>query len=143
MKENVANHFYYKSDILYRFLKEYQFNSNRTDLIKQYHYITNTFPVDSLINNIVDHHQNAQINRRDNYIEISMNGHFISLHIFEKHIKFRCEVLHEAEVLLFPILRLFHPYLFIISNDLEDYGWISPVKNEREQKLEQVLYSCL
>jgi hypothetical protein len=143
IRKEFAYRYYYKSGILYRFLKEYQHNLNSTELKDQYNFITNTFPAASLITHIkntLQHRLNLTIN--DKHLEI-FNDHAqaISLHIHEKHINFRCEMLHDAENMLFPTLRSFHPFLFIVGNDLDNYGWISPVSKERVCTDGQVLYS--
>lgn len=114
----------------------------REDLTKQYHYITNEFPKASLISYVTQQQSsNTNLSRKDNQIEISRNMQYISLHIHQKHLNFRSEILHDAEELLFPALRLFQPSLFIAGNNVDDYGWISPVIRKEKDKSEQVLYS--
>ncbi|WP_158701740.1 sporulation inhibitor of replication protein SirA [Lentibacillus sp. Marseille-P4043] len=143
IKEEFAYRYFHKSGILYRFLKEYQTNTERTDLKNQFNYITKSFPAASLLTHIKNHLQtrkNIMVNGK--YIEMFTNdSHYITLHIQEKQINFRCEMLHDAEKLLFPALRSFHPCLFIVGNDLDNYGWISLVSMERAYLHGQVLYS--
>lgn len=143
IREEFAYRYYYKSGILYRFLKEYQQNLDRTEFKEQYNFITNTFPAASLITHIKNNQQNGlNLTINDKHLEIfSDQAHYISLHIHEKHINFRCEMLHDAENMLFSTLRSFHPFLFIVGNDLDNYGWISPVSKERVCTDGQVLYS--
>ncbi|QGS68695.1 sporulation inhibitor of replication protein SirA [Oceanobacillus sp. 143] len=43
IREEIANHYYHKSDILYRFLKEYESNKELLYLHGQFLYITNKF----------------------------------------------------------------------------------------------------
>ncbi|WP_188455615.1 sporulation inhibitor of replication protein SirA [Virgibacillus oceani] len=144
IKEEFAYRYFHKRDILYRFMKEYRLNSDRADLAKQYHFITNTFPQAALITHIKDYHQSSvTTNLQGNFLELFNDKHYISLHIHKKHLNFRCEMLHDAEKLLFPALRSFHPFLFIMGNDMEDYGWISPVTKERVHINQEVLYSYL
>ncbi|GGB31050.1 hypothetical protein GCM10011409_05520 [Lentibacillus populi] len=143
VKEEFAYRYFHKSGILYRFLKEYQNNPERTDLKNQFKFITNTFSTSALITHI----KNNEKNRRNvtidgNYLEMrNEDTQAISLHIHEKQINFRCEMLHDAEMLLFPALRSFQPFLFIMRNDVDNYGWISPVSKERAYLHGQVLYS--
>lgn len=144
IKEEFAYHYFHKSDILYRFIRDYQQDKNRNDLAMQYYYITNSFSKSSLISHIKRYRQHrTNIETVGDQLKIHKNMQAMSLHIHEKHLKFRCETLHDAEDLLFPALRLFHPFLFIIENNLENYGWISPITMNREYKKEQVLYSYL
>ncbi|GGA62282.1 sporulation inhibitor of replication protein SirA [Ornithinibacillus halotolerans] len=140
IKEEFARHYYYKSDILYRFIKEYDQKQFRTDLVTQFHFITKGFPKDSIIYQLTKQ-PNITIKKNNGHIEIENNYNFISLLIDEKQIKFRCETLQDAESLLFPTLRKFHPYLFITGNSYENFGWISPVKTNVGYNSEQVLYS--
>lgn len=142
MKEEVACHYFHKSEILYRFLRDYQLNSAGENLAMQYRYITDYITVPQLIDHLkkqTKHH----ISKKENQLQIGGIAQSVSLHIDEKHLKFRCETLHDAEALLFPLLRTFHPYLFIIEDNLANYGWITPITMNREYKKEQVLYSYL
>lgn len=142
IKDEVAYQYFHKSGILYRLFQEYQTCSKDTDLQKQYNFITNAFPVASFtthLKNQLDGRYN--LTARGNQIEIFDEPFHITLHIYEKQINFRCETLHDAEALLFPALRAFHPFLFIIRNDCQNYGWITPVLNESAHLHGQVLYS--
>ena len=144
IKEEFAYHYFYKSDILFRFLNLYQENKSRLDLSTQYQYITNDFPEDALISHLrkfYPHKISIQIER--NEIIIYNNDQSIKLHIHKKHLEFYCETLYDAEDLLFPILRIFHPLLFIMSTNNIDYGWISPIMNRNEFKNRPKLYSYL
>lgn len=139
IKEEFAYHYFYKSDILYRFIKSYQNNKSRQDLSSQYNYITNVFPKNTLVSHL---HQDKQIQiaMKDYQLKIYNKERHIYLQIEEKYLTFYCHSLHDAEELLFPSLRLFHPLLFVVGTYVEDYGWItSIVKNN--YKLRQVLYS--
>lgn len=142
VKEEFAIHYYYKSDILYRFLNEYHLNHSRNDLVLQFNFITESFPKASLISQLIRQPRNtlSAKNSRE-FLEIGNKYDFIALHIAEKHIKFRCETLEDAEALLFPTLRRIHPYLFIVENDGENYGWISPVRTSYTYNNGEVLYS--
>ncbi|WP_339215153.1 sporulation inhibitor of replication protein SirA [Ornithinibacillus sp. FSL M8-0202] len=142
IKEEFAKHYYYKSDILYRFIKEYHLNQFRNDLHMQFHYITENFPKDALTSQLWRQPKNTlgKINSCE-MLELGNKREFITLQIEEKHIKFRCETLQDAEALLFPTLRRFHPYLFIINSEYENYGWISPAKTITAYNNDQVLYS--
>ncbi|SES77710.1 Protein of unknown function [Oceanobacillus limi] len=142
IKEEFASHYFYKSDILYRFINSYLVNKNRKDLLLQFDYITNNFPNTSIISHVKQHlPSNSTCQIEGNQIIIKRDAQVITLHLYEKHIKFRCESLQDAERLLFPMLRLFYPFLFIVDNYYENYGWISPVTTSFEHRDHQVLYS--
>ncbi|WP_156289145.1 sporulation inhibitor of replication protein SirA [Oceanobacillus salinisoli] len=143
IKEEISNHYFHKSDILYRFFKEYQNNQNNVDLRNQYLYITNDFDKEIIISHIKNYlkdHVRLHINKA--YLEIYNNKQYISLHIGKKQLKFRSGSLQDAEDLLFPMLRIFQPFLFVVGNTHQNYGWISPMKIPRGEQRTQVLYSC-
>jgi hypothetical protein len=142
IKEEFAKHYYYKSDILYRFLQEYHLQKQRNDLRMQFNFVTESFPKDPLISQLIRQPRNTY--RKDyngESLSIGNKQELITLHIEEKHIKFRCETLQDAESLLFPTLRRFHPFLFIVDDNSDNYGWISPAKLTTAYNNEQVLYS--
>ncbi|MEN2766351.1 sporulation inhibitor of replication protein SirA [Ornithinibacillus xuwenensis] len=142
IKNEFAEHYYYKSDILYRFLREFHAKYNRNDLVTQFNFITESFPKEQLSSQLTRLQQNTFRNQaKRNPIELGNTINYITLHINEKHLKFRCETLEDAEALLFPILRRFHPYLFIMDEENENYGWISPVRTSIAYNNEEVLYS--
>lgn len=143
IKEEFAFHFFYKNDILYRFLVLYQNNKDREDLLMQYNYITNNLPKHTIISHLKRFHPNRLDNQSDsNQLEIySETGH-LTLYIYKKHLKILCKTIHEAEELLFPTLRLFQPFLFVMEKKKhKNYGWISPVTKKRKYNNGQVLYS--
>ncbi|WP_085992112.1 sporulation inhibitor of replication protein SirA [Oceanobacillus senegalensis] len=143
IREEIANHYFHKSDILYRFFKEYENTPRRSDLKNQYNFITHFFHIDSLMTHIKNHlKKHMKVHTNGTYMEIYSGKQYISLHISEKQIKFRCESLQDAEELLFPILRLYQPYMFVVGDSYRNFGWISPVKMPRDEQKNQVLYSC-
>ncbi|MFD1850288.1 sporulation inhibitor of replication protein SirA [Oceanobacillus bengalensis] len=142
IREEIASHYFHKSDILYRFFGEYQDNSNRIDLRKQYLYITNRFSKNTMISHISMHlKDNVNFHMKGSSMEIYTDRQYISLHISEKQLKFRSGSLQDAEEILFPVLRIFQPFLFVIGNTDEKYGWITPVKLPKAERENRVLYS--
>lgn len=143
IKQEIASHYFHKSDILYRFFDEYYHNKNRLDLRTQFLYITNNVDKDNILS-ILKYNvkEDVQLKHNDSIIEIYKNGHFISLHIGKKQLNFRCRSLQDAEVILFPLLRLIHPLFFVVGHRDQNYGWISPIKFPRNIDRNQVLYSC-
>jgi len=146
LKEEVARNYFHKSELLFRFFKEYENNQHRSYLKKQYHYITSEFPKEKIhfyVRKQFGMKSNLTKEREDSRIDIFANNKFISLHIGEKRLKFHSESLQDAEEILFPLLRQMHPYLFVVGNTYENYGWISPMKNiSYPSKSKEVLYSC-
>ncbi|WP_161493861.1 sporulation inhibitor of replication protein SirA [Virgibacillus necropolis] len=144
IKSEFAERYYYRSDILYRFFKQYHENSKNKVIEDQFKEITSFFSTKELNTKIKTLYNNkAIVKDGNNSIEIEQDKYYISLHISEKQIEFRCDMLQDAEMLLFPILQLFHPSLFVLDNNLNNYGWISPVIKLKDHLNEQVLYSTL
>ncbi|WP_157724864.1 sporulation inhibitor of replication protein SirA [Virgibacillus phasianinus] len=144
IKIEFARRYYYRSDILYRFLKQYHENNKNQLINDQFNEITCVFSTKELNTKIKSlYNKNAMVKDGNNSIEIVQDKHYISLHISEKQINFRCNMLQDAEMLLFPILQLFHPSLFVLDNKLNNYGWISPVTKLKDHLNEQILYSTL
>jgi hypothetical protein len=141
IKEEIANHYFHKSDILYRFIISYQCNKARNDLHMQFNYITRFFSYEKLISHMKKHYfnTNTRLHINGSHITICKNGSCISLLIKEKHIEFRCDALQDAEELLFPMLRKFQRLLFITGKN--DFGWISPVLYTNKEEVNFLLYS--
>ncbi|GGJ84839.1 hypothetical protein GCM10007063_04210 [Lentibacillus kapialis] len=145
IKEEFARFFYYRSDILCRFIKSYHRLQNREDLKRQFQYITIDMPEDALISHILNNQpSNARIENNEQFLVIEKGTCNISLHIEQKRIKFLGDIIHDAEGLLFPALRTYQPYFFVVGQAEYDFGWISPVLQLKgNDKAGQVLYSYL
>ncbi|SFA75680.1 Protein of unknown function [Lentibacillus halodurans] len=145
IKEEFAHFFYYRSDVLYRFIKSYDSHQNREDLSMQFKYITMDIPENLLISHIMKYHPSHVTTELEaNSLKIYEDMRYISLHIEEKRINFRGDIIHDAEDLLFPALRSFQPYFFVVGDHRYDFGWISPVSlGKNKDETGQVLYSYL
>jgi hypothetical protein len=142
--DEIAEHYFHKSHLLFLFYRDFQSEPGREDLKTQKEYITKRFPKEILISHIKNNYQNqAKLNIKKSTIEIYKGNQYIALHINEKHLKFRCKTLQDAEELLFPALRQFQLNLFIIGENTSNYGWISPLLTTSKYQDEQVLYSYL
>src|SRR5699024_12790760 len=101
-RSEFAQHYLYKSDILYRIIKEYENNLNRDDLKKQYEYVTNDFSKSSIIRCIRQFIKNkGSITVNGNHLFLMDSHTSIDLHVFDKQIYLKCENLIDAEELLF------------------------------------------
>ncbi|HLR63059.1 MAG TPA: sporulation inhibitor of replication protein SirA [Lentibacillus sp.] len=145
IKEEFARFFYYRSDILCRFIKSYHRQQNREDLEKQFQYITMDMPANLLISHILKNQSsNVRIENKEEFLVIDEGTRNISLHIEQKRINFRGDIIHDAESLLFPALRSYQPYFFVVGELEFDFGWVSPVLQLKgTDKARQVLYSYL
>ncbi|GAA0417717.1 MAG: sporulation inhibitor of replication protein SirA [Bacillota bacterium] len=144
IKEEVANHYFHKSGVLYRFLKDYQMNSDRKDLAMQFNYITYPFSYSEIINHLTNYrHLRILEQNEEKGLKIYSRDAFISLHINENQLKFRCKSLQDAEELLFPVLRQMQRLLFVIGDNIQNFGWLAPILTHSKNQEEQVLYSFL
>src|SRR5690554_3821185 len=107
IKEAFANHYFHKSDLLYRFIRSYQRHRTRRDLYLQFNYITHYFLYEKLISHMKNYYLETNIGLHidGSLITIFQKESCISLLIDEKHLEFRCDTLQVAEELLFPMLR--------------------------------------
>lgn len=145
IQKEFALHFYQKSEILYRFIQSYQRQRQNKELEKQFHYITLDVSKQQFMKHLQESiRKNVKITVNNEQIELSEKGLFITLELEKKAIKIYCQSLSEAESLLFPLLRTFHPYVFVIGNEFNYYkhfGWISPITKTKLHKNDQILYS--
>ncbi|GEN30518.1 hypothetical protein HNQ35_001149 [Cerasibacillus quisquiliarum] len=142
IKETFTKHFFYKSDIVYRFIKTYH-ATKRDDLVKQFHYITHSFSQTKVHSQLNKHlSNNYQIQYEGNSIMISSSDKTITLYIFEKYIVLYCQSLADAETILFPIFRLLDFNFFILSHTHHHFGWMSSLMDKKDKiSRNEVLYS--
>ncbi len=108
IREEFAHFFYYRSEILCRFIKSYEQNQGREDLVSQFQYITHDFPQTSLIAHIIGSlPSRTNMKQEDGLLKVYEGERYISLHMERKRINFRSDIIHDAEELLFPALRSF------------------------------------
>ncbi|WP_010530716.1 sporulation inhibitor of replication protein SirA [Lentibacillus jeotgali] len=145
IKEEFARFFYFRSDILCRFIKSYHHQQNREDLEKQFQYITMDLPENLLLSHILENQSShVMVENNEGSLAIREGTRNISLHIEQKRINFRGDIINDAEDLLFPALRLYQPYFFVVGEAENDFGWVSPVLQLKgNDKAGQVLYSYL
>ncbi|MFC3038841.1 sporulation inhibitor of replication protein SirA [Virgibacillus xinjiangensis] len=146
IKEEIANNYFHKSDLLYRFIYAYQRNHRRPDLRNQFNYITNSFSVNDLVTYLetcrdFGFSRSEKIVINGDMVEFYLEDKYISLHIKEKQLQFVCKTLQDAEDLLFPLLRRFDNKLFVVGNNHLKFGWISPIQQLNVSLSGHVLYS--
>jgi len=147
IKDEFADHYYFKCDLLFRFIQAYHEEKDRPDLASQFNYITNKFPED-LIQAIKSKLKRTSSyfvdNESPNCLKIQSGNRQLILFIYKEEMIMQCDSLHDAEVILFPSLRGVYPCLFIIGPLVNEYGWISPEINKFPSlEKEEVLYSYL
>ena len=143
IEEEVAKNYFHKSDILLRFLKEYESDPNRNDLKSQYKYIARKIQYREIISHLNQHkQQNITIYTVGQTIYIRRKDQSIRLEVENGLLNFQCNHLQEAVLLLFPMLQDIHPFLFVKGRNVSNYGWISPIIQQKSiDRVRQVLYS--
>ncbi|HLR15915.1 MAG TPA: sporulation inhibitor of replication protein SirA [Bacillota bacterium] len=132
MKTKAAHHFYYKSDLLYHFLKNYNEQREEKELTNQFSYVTTRLETGKVMELLKKISSNVQINEiQANYFQITNGMKSVYLHVLETHLKLKCPSIYDAEQLLFKPLRLYPTHLFVAHAKKQVYGWISTLKNEQ------------
>lgn len=127
IKDEYAHHYFYKIDLLNQFIKTVEADKQDDLLASQWKEVTHCFDADVFRHHIYSQlHCDCHLQVKGDQIVIYSKKHFITLHIEKNQIKFLCQTLTEAETLLFPLLRSFHPFLFVSGCNLNQYGWLSP-----------------
>ncbi|HLS35667.1 MAG TPA: sporulation inhibitor of replication protein SirA [Bacillota bacterium] len=142
IQKEVANYFYHKGDILYRFLLEY-LQSKSYHTIIQYDYITKEMPHSDLIMYIKEKCKlhNIEVIQKEQTIQLQQKETIINVMINDTNIEIFSRTIHCAEKVIFPILRTFEPSLFIVGEAKNEYGWIAPFRHEERFKTNEKLYS--
>jgi hypothetical protein len=143
IEEEVAKNYFHKSDILLRFLKEYEAEPDRNDLKSQYTYIARDVQYHEIISHLNNRTQkNITIYTVGQTIYIRRKDQSIRLQVDNGLLNFQCHHLQEAVLLLFPMLQDIYPFLFVKGRNVSNYGWISPfIQQKNIDKVRQVLYS--
>ncbi|KGX87566.1 sporulation inhibitor of replication protein SirA [Pontibacillus litoralis] len=133
IKDEYSVHYFYKTNILFQFLKEWRDDKHHSIYHKQFYEITNALPIDTLIQSITRKlRQPVELCFDENEASflIHHNGKVVQLtQKDDREIRLYAENLLQAEEMLFHALRTFHPAFFIIDTTYSHYGWIAPIKN--------------
>lgn len=140
MKKQVARHYYYKSDLLFRFLATCEWRIEQEDIMKQFMYVTHTIQARRIIQFIQNMSHTVTMNRIGEHDFIFSNGvQTVRLSMHDMYIQLTCPSIYDAEQLVFQPLRSFPNDLFVVHSEKHVYGWISIVKSERSTKSRQAL----
>ncbi|WP_179107163.1 sporulation inhibitor of replication protein SirA [Sediminibacillus massiliensis] len=142
IKEEVSLQYFYRSDILYRFLSECNMYPDKTDMMKQFEYITHPIPAKQLVGHIIKCQAKGVESVTDGR-RLKLAGKEQSLELFTagRFLHGNCGTMDEAETLVFQPLRLFDRNFFVIENETGKFGWISPVTKRNHTLNPQLLYS--
>lgn len=137
VKPEIASHYFYKSSIIYRFLREFKKNPNYNYLQLQYKYATS--PLDIATIAAYMRPLDVEIEKRELVMKLYWDDKSITIHEDDRHLEITCESIADIEEFFFPVLRNSPLHYFVISNQMNDYGWLA-VKNNRLMN-NQLLYS--
>ncbi|MBM7572124.1 sporulation inhibitor of replication protein SirA [Aquibacillus albus] len=131
IEEEFCFHYFYKSEILYRFLNEYLSNASRSDLLAQFKFVTKNIPYHPLMTDIRKYHKNKiKIIKNGKDIILLLDNHPLEIQCYDRYMTVSCSSVEIADNVLFQALKAFHPSFFIIENGTTNSGWITPVKKE-------------
>lgn len=130
IKQDIAQHYYYKVELMKRFFLEFVRNSRSVTYIKQFSYISELFPFKEWIEDriIIKQASRKSISfsfpffDNDIFCGIMDNKNYCCL--------FQCDSLWHAEKDVFQPLRTSSQSFFIIDKDGDHYGWISPLAGQ-------------
>ncbi|QTM99503.1 sporulation inhibitor of replication protein SirA [Sediminibacillus dalangtanensis] len=139
-----ANHYYYRSEILYRFLRKFDVYPVDSINYKQSRYVTSEIPVRELMDYLALCHsgENA-FEKKGNVLRIEGQSDVAELLIAGTCIYGSSSSFSGAEKLLFQYFRRFNSRFFIIEYDSDNYGWISPIGKRHKDLNTRLLYSLL
>lgn len=130
VKPKVAFHYIYKTGVLFRFFKEIKENPNYKYLQLQYNYVVEPIELSTIATYLQDTNFELGVEMRDLYLKINWKGKSITIFADGRHLEVTCSSIEDVEEFLFPVLRHSQGFYFVISNRMNDYGWLS-VKNHR------------
>ncbi|MGI8315187.1 sporulation inhibitor of replication protein SirA [Halobacillus mangrovi] len=130
IKDEIAQHYYNKVELMKRFFLEFVRNSKSVTYIKQFSYISELFPFKEWIEDCI---QEGNTSRKS----ISFSFPFFDNDIFcgimdNKNYccLFQCDSLWQANKDVFQPLRTSSQSFFIVEKNGEHYGWISPLASQ-------------
>jgi len=141
VKAKVGSHYFYKTEILYRFLKEFRENRSRNYLQLQYEYITEPLTLDIITTYIQLYTSEVVMEKRDKHLKLYWKDKNLTIYEDDQHVEFTCDSIEDAEYFLFPALRKLKLYFFVTGHHVKhDYGWLSFIKKNKTIN-KQILYS--
>ncbi|WP_138414669.1 sporulation inhibitor of replication protein SirA [Aquibacillus sediminis] len=132
IKDEFHYHYFYKSDILRRFLTEcLTFSYTNKQLKDQFDFITQEIPYKLLLQHVKSFHkQQLDVIIKGEILEMIKGNRAVTISFHKRFFTIHAHSLEEADDLIFQPLKSLHPSFFIIEKDSTNSGWVSPVKNE-------------
>ncbi|MUV39868.1 hypothetical protein JNUCC1_03752 [Lentibacillus sp. JNUCC-1] len=142
VKKEIAMYYVHQGDLLHRFFSDCAEHPNDPILQKQFNYVTHSMPIDLLQEqmNVHQHHQ-PLISNENKHIIAQADHVPVHVNLLDRQIIFQCDMLHEAETSLFPLLQSLQPFLFVSGLNHDNYGWMSSPYYFKLDYPKQILYS--
>lgn len=132
IQKNYAEHFYYKIDILFRFLKE-QLTKNHQQNLNQLEEVLNKIDIFDLLFHFQHHLNDYQFEENKIIIKNSLDEVIIQINDYCLNVQ--ADSILIADQLFFRYIKSFNPHLFVINFETNDCGWISPLENRELYRL--------
>ncbi|SDJ70468.1 sporulation inhibitor of replication protein SirA [Sediminibacillus albus] len=144
IEEEFHRHYFYRSDVLFRFLKQCHLQPENEILMKQFAYVVHQVPVDRLLKHMKQCLAPGRFQFEESrHISIQTKGNKLNLFLGDRYLSGSSKSMEAAEEILFQTLRKFDRNFFIIETESEKYGWVSPVHKSYHRLNKQLLYSLL
>ncbi|MRH42617.1 sporulation inhibitor of replication protein SirA [Aquibacillus halophilus] len=132
IKEEFHYNYFYKPDILYRFLNEYVNNSIPSKYLdSQFNYITHTISYNSLLEHLRQYHNyQININASSNRMDCNIGDKSLNIYIKRRNLVIESNSVEEVDTLVFQPLKNISSSFFVIELGTTNSGWITPVKKE-------------
>src|SRR5699024_7679639 len=128
IKKEFAYHYYYKSYLLSRCLKNYLNIKNRAYLKTQFNYITRPFQTQTYFDLL--NFSNPQIKFiYESTIEIPTSTQSIYLESIPTYLTIYSKSLVDLERYVFPTLKSLRTELFVVGINIREYGWLTSLRN--------------
>ncbi|MGM8216232.1 sporulation inhibitor of replication protein SirA [Bacillaceae bacterium W0354] len=125
-KARFAEHFYYKIDVLYRFLFE-QVHSTDEQTPNQLITVLDEMNLSDIVFHLQYELKNIQCDVYNNTINIKSGKDEVIVHVSDFSLDIYADSLFVADRLFFRYIKSFHPHIFVVNFDTFDCGWISPL----------------
>ncbi|WP_188205890.1 sporulation inhibitor of replication protein SirA [Alkalibacillus aidingensis] len=139
-KSIYAVHFYYKVDILYRFLSQYHYGKlqDRSSL-KQVGFVLEEINIEEITQHFLSHHLDYVIERSVNQEchELTIKGNGQEMKVVQNGyaIDVYADSLIDADQLFFRYIKEYHPYVFVVNFEAQECGWILPLAKKANYNL--------
>ncbi|WP_194841268.1 sporulation inhibitor of replication protein SirA [Salinibacillus xinjiangensis] len=129
INDEVVEHYYHKSNLLYDFLRKYNSSMNDEVYMKQFDYITKEIPCEKLLDFIKQQvRSHFLIEAYRNELAIASESMSLRFRCDQKECMVISSSLHDVEKLLFEHLRAFHHAFFVVNQSENQFGWLSPLR---------------